>query len=368
MKYFHRNTPVNPVITDKGNNVILYSSITPLFLADNSIRMMEVTVKNQTFLIECKQSKAGIETGILNLNGTPYEFVLKEAKNTEPAIILNLGRKSIDIEKSDKGGYFLIEESNNVPPVYKNYETSALVKEAMIPLANQIKDTIQNQNHLLEKSISDIKKIVNNQHSVLEEKIQKDLVNLTSNQQQMLKVFLQEALKQTDEKTTKLFEQYSQKTNKSISLQLEDYKNKILNDIPLTQINENSIGQKESAVTEKIQSLIKETFNESNNETSTGLKHYVDQKINQLKVLTLRLVETGGGSVAAQYAKGGVINGNLTVTGTLSAPNISSGPSIYTGTGTPEGVVSANQGSLYTDYSTGTVYIKSTAGGNTGWL
>lgn len=41
----------------------------------------------------------------------------------------------------------------------------------------------------------------------------------------------------------------------------------------------------------------------------------------------------------------------------------------FSGTGTPEGVVSALRNSYYKDNSTGDVYIKSTAGvGNTGWI
>jgi hypothetical protein len=38
-----------------------------------------------------------------------------------------------------------------------------------------------------------------------------------------------------------------------------------------------------------------------------------------------------------------------------------------TGSGAPEGVITANPGSLYTNYSAGTLYIKTAGAGNTGW-
>jgi hypothetical protein len=38
-----------------------------------------------------------------------------------------------------------------------------------------------------------------------------------------------------------------------------------------------------------------------------------------------------------------------------------------TGSGAPEGVVTANPGSLYTDYSAGALYLKQSGAGNTGW-
>jgi hypothetical protein len=76
--------------------------------------------------------------------------------------------------------------------------------------------------------------------------------------------------------------------------------------------------------------------------------------------------------------------GTLTGTGTLyvntlsavtdvfvngqSVNSLLTGPRVYTGTGSPEGSVTAARGSIYTDYSTGTVYIKSTINSNTGWI
>jgi hypothetical protein len=48
-----------------------------------------------------------------------------------------------------------------------------------------------------------------------------------------------------------------------------------------------------------------------------------------------------------------------------------SGAGIYSGTGNPNGVVTAGQGSLYFDFadpSTPTQYLKTTVSGNTGWI
>jgi len=43
------------------------------------------------------------------------------------------------------------------------------------------------------------------------------------------------------------------------------------------------------------------------------------------------------------------------------------GASLYSGTGSPEGVVTAGIGSIYTDTATGTLYKKISGTGNTGW-
>lgn len=40
---------------------------------------------------------------------------------------------------------------------------------------------------------------------------------------------------------------------------------------------------------------------------------------------------------------------------------------VLTGTGSPEGVVTANEGAVYTDTAADTIYIKSSGSGNTGW-
>jgi len=43
-------------------------------------------------------------------------------------------------------------------------------------------------------------------------------------------------------------------------------------------------------------------------------------------------------------------------------------PSLYSGSGSPEGVVTAAVGSKYTDTATGDSYSKRTGNGNTGWV
>lgn len=45
----------------------------------------------------------------------------------------------------------------------------------------------------------------------------------------------------------------------------------------------------------------------------------------------------------------------------------SGGPSISAGSGSPEGVVTAEPGSLYLD-TTGGLYVKASGSGNTGWV
>ena len=63
--------------------------------------------------------------------------------------------------------------------------------------------------------------------------------------------------------------------------------------------------------------------------------------------------------------------GTLSIAGNIRFGNVTSGPVIVQGTGSPEGVVTANVGWLYlrTDGGSGTtLYIKESGTGNTGWV
>jgi hypothetical protein len=48
-------------------------------------------------------------------------------------------------------------------------------------------------------------------------------------------------------------------------------------------------------------------------------------------------------------------------------PSVAANPGLYSGNGSPEGVVTAVPGSIYTDVLTGNIYKKLTGNGNTGW-
>lgn len=76
--------------------------------------------------------------------------------------------------------------------------------------------------------------------------------------------------------------------------------------------------QGEGEITEKLAKLVS-IHTES---VRKDMMRYADQVS---KREMLRAMESGGGSNATQYANGGVINGNLTVTGTISATNIEGG-------------------------------------------
>lgn len=67
----------------------------------------------------------------------------------------------------------------------------------------------------------------------------------------------------------------------------------------------------------------------------------------------------------------GALSGNVTLDGSLSATSLSVGTTpIYTGAGTPEGVVTAPVGALFLRTNGGagsTLYVKESGTGNTGW-
>ena len=145
-------------------------------------------------------------------------------------------------------------------------------------------------------------------------------------------------LKETLQDTNKKFN----KLNKRLSL-LSDKKNKEFNEL-LAAVNKKDVVEYKTILKEKIEaaelSQVKEEIlnevTESFQQDVKGLKRYVE------------LASAGGGSNAVQYAQGGIMRGDLEVTGTLKANTLLSAAKVEIGYETDgfnvHGSLSASQG------------------------
>lgn len=68
------------------------------------------------------------------------------------------------------------------------------------------------------------------------------------------------------------------------------------------------------------------------------------------------------------HADGAIVSDIAISAGTVLQWGGGSGPILFSGTGSPNGVVTAAVGCLYVDTSTGTYYAKTSGAGNTGWV
>lgn len=95
----------------------------------------------------------------------------------------------------------------------------------------------------------------------------------------------------------------------------------------------------------------------------------VTAKPTATSVTILNLEDSSTSAYATNSAPGTSLTSGLGISpGGLQGISSTSGPNLYSGTGSPEGVVTAAVGSIYTDTSTGDVYKKISGSGNTGWV
>lgn len=95
----------------------------------------------------------------------------------------------------------------------------------------------------------------------------------------------------------------------------------------------------------------------------------VVSKPSSTSVIITNLENTATGAYASNSPPGtsftaliGISPGGIQGTATITGPNL------YSGSGTPEAVVTADVGSIYTDTATGNIWKKISGSGNTGWV
>jgi len=83
------------------------------------------------------------------------------------------------------------------------------------------------------------------------------------------------------------------------------------------------------------------------------------------------LSSTPAANPGGSYSALGAITRGLTIDGSVTLSNASGQVSWTPGTGSPEGIVAAGPGSMYTDITGGagaTLYVKETGTGVNGWV
>ena len=221
-------------------------------LADNSVPLYEITVKNKRFFVESRNVK-GLEVATMVLNGTPYEFLLQPASGREPAILLNPRKVKVDTDPADVSRYFVHENGapnipevkdakNNLPPQFRNYETQKLVSEAIKPLATSLSQTIDKQNSDLQTALAAININIESQRLVLEKSIQDDFVKISESQHATFKRGWDQITETTNKKVTEWFANYRERTKKELSSEIVTFSKNL--------IEESMAAQKEALLNE----------------------------------------------------------------------------------------------------------------------
>lgn len=95
----------------------------------------------------------------------------------------------------------------------------------------------------------------------------------------------------------------------------------------------------------------------------------VQSKPTTTSVVLVNLENTTTGAYAVNSPPGTSFTaGIMVVPGGLQGTSTLTGPNLYSGSGSPEGVQTAVVGSIYTDTATGNIWKKISGSGNTGWV
>lgn len=297
--------------------------------------------------------KEELESRLHTLSLDGLDFFKKENSKAISGIIEEIYKEILENNK---------KEINLFKNIIKN-EASILENNYDLKLKDQI-DTYSNINSKLFESVKKAKEDV---EIILQEKIKDSNEN-----------FLEIFDLSIDKHKKEFSEKFSSKFEKIIKNKEEEIKNKtkkILDEHnesinTLFELKEKEIISASEKLLEESDKKIKELtkkieninnqLNKSNNEKRKmetlvqDAKKYTDVKMAQVLEESKRftrvmmdMVGGGSGSVAVQYAAGGIINGDLTVTGTLSSASVDVGNFEFSG-GTIDGnldvtgVISAN--------------------------
>jgi hypothetical protein len=310
MKFYHNNSPISPVIIDKGNSVILYSTKSKVSLSDNSIDLTEVTVKGKKYFVEARQIKPGLEIGILSINNVPCEFLLKQvAPLQESAIIFNPFKRKVDIDHKDVGLYYLNqtepvpkkESENSAPPTFKNYDTESLVYEAIKPLSAYLLNQSNNQQTLIKDSLKFITENSTKQESILKEHLDSNLKKIKESHELAIETAWSKTVTEIKGKIHNTLTEHTKAFDKSVRSEVNSLATKLITEYAKLHkeelLKENSTQfSKLSSETykwlaEQMASINNDSTQlllEKNNEADTYISNRVDE-INQS--LTQRLNE-----------------------------------------------------------------------------
>lgn len=221
-------------------------------------------------------------------------------------------------------------QSDPTPEILK--ETSAIIQQETPVTVNQVEDRLLELGSILHtaltrtKNIQPVSEIVEEPNTPVERPVEKpafdedkakaDIQNSFAKIASLLKEGLQET--KPDKSINQVSSQQPEPEVSSDSLPeivIEpDAKSK--NDIINSYVN--IIDQLDKA---KAAAPIPTTEAEEEFVINQKILRYINEQVTALRVQIGHTMESGGGTVAQQFANGGTMNGNLTVTGTISASN-----------------------------------------------
>jgi len=339
-KYKISGVDIIPEITNDKQNVLVVSNKTEVFFD-----VFECTINGKKILVEKIDE-------VNNLPLVQFELFVGNHKRICKAILVEdenngvyFNSKTLDLEKSKIQYNNIIEQTSNNKNNIENYSKEIIksskqqakqftINEDIKQINKQVKlvlgtklDSIKNsinekyeafsgndaerktQIKLLEKKLNSIKENTKEEVDTIYDKIQIDINNTknsivenTKNSIDNVKHYIKEQIKTTNQNIlNESHEKYTILENKFDSIKINANQNILKEDVKPLLLSE----KKNSPDMLKITSEIK-----------TDISNRFKNEMSSIK----RLVEmsSGGGSVAVQYANGGVMNGDLTVTGNIN--------------------------------------------------
>lgn len=150
-------------------------------------------------------------------------------------------------------------------------------------------------------------------------------------QSKLLTESIDSQLQSKEETTGQLLQEKVDATAKYVSTELSTLEEKIVKQViklkekidnriadGLAELNETTAKSQEFLSTFP-QDILAEKFELQKKELKKEFQSSIDKQIASVRKMALHAAESGGGSVAVNYAQGGTINGNLTINGVISA-------------------------------------------------
>ena len=339
-KYAISGVDVIPEITNDKQNVLVVSNKTEVFFD-----VFECTINGKKILVEKIDE-------VNNLPLVQFELFVGNHKRICKAILVEdenngvyFNSKTLDLEKSKIQYNNIIEQTSNNKNNIENYSKEIIksskqqakqftINEDKKQINKQVKlvlgtklDSIKNsidekykafsgndverktQIKLLEKKLNSIRETTKEDVDTIYDKIQIDINNTknsivenTKNSIDNVKHYIKEQIETTNQNIlSESHEKYTILENKFDSIKINANQNILKEDVNTLILSEKKDSPEMLKFTSKIKTDISKQFQ---NEMSS-IKRLVE-------------MSSGGGSVAVQYANGGVMNGDLTVTGNIN--------------------------------------------------
>lgn len=286
---------VNPIYTKSDVNILTVDEFNEVFYD-----IYELSINGKKFVAE----------KVSEYRGAPVVEipVIVEGEESQVSFVLTKGRFEVLVNKNNLSGRVPVEEG---------YETARTIKYT--DKGNTVEEVVYDRSEGITSEIKTVKEQAEryNENIKFERKISKYVERLRSDLQESIEIAENKIKEYYNSKLELIAERVEGLTSENkqhfIKLISESKKN-ILKEV--------------SNIKNSTPDLINEEAFSKQNVNLKGIKSEVEKLIGSrfnTEIAALkRLVElsSGGGSVAKQFAEGGIMNGDLTVVGLVSAQNL----------------------------------------------